>query len=193
MRGATLQAPDTTLRQEIVRRASAKIWVIAVSLGFATFCGGFLALAFWAALRTGEDLTMPLSSVPGLIAGAGLVFALAMAFVGFRGLRQGDTVALVLAPEGVALPEQSVPTLPWPHVIATDRTYGRGASLRLFFDDHAARKVRPHAILRFYARVGNLHARDALSIARPGLTLELDQLLALIRAYASAHGGPQST
>lgn len=193
MRGATPQAPDTTLRQEIVRRASANVPVIVVGLVLAVFCGVFLGFGIWLRLRTGQDVTVLQFSLPGAIAMTGIAGALAMTLLGVRRLRRGDTVALVLAPDGVALPEQMVATLPWPSVTATDRTYGRGACLRLFLDPDAAEQVRPNAIRRHLARLGNLHPRDALFIAPQGLAMELDQLLALIRAYASAHGGPQST
>ncbi|MDP3195231.1 hypothetical protein [Tabrizicola sp.] len=192
MRSAAPQTPDTTQRHKIVRRASANIGVIVVGLVLASFCGVFLAIGLWAVGRTGQVVTGILFSLPGGIALTGIVGALAMTVVGVRRLRRGDTVALVLAPEGVALPEQSVPPVPWPQVTGIDRTYGRGACLRLFLDRQDARLVRPHAILRLNARRGNLRPRDMLCIFPQGLLLELEDLQALIRAYQSAHGGPRA-
>lgn len=192
MRDKALQSTDTTQRREIVRRASAHAVMIWIGVVLALLIAAFAAMLVWSAQRTGAGVADLASGKTVVAVFGGLAVSLTMMVIGYRRVMGGDTVAAVLAPEGVALPEQSVPNLPWPHITGSDRTYGRGARLRVFLDAQAARQVRPHGIWRIYARLGNLHPRDALTIAPLGLALDLDQLLALIRAYASAHGGPQS-
>lgn len=190
---ATFAPSDVTLRREIPRRA-AFFWTwVAAGAVMALICGGFLGLAIWAGLRTGEPLATVLAGPAGLIGFSGLGMAVAMIWGGLSRVRRGDTVALLLAPEGFALPEKAVPLLPWAQVTQVDRTYGRGGSLRLFLDAQAAQALRPHGILRLYARIANGRLRDLIAVSPKGLPMKLDDLLALTRAYAAAHGGPQRT
>lgn len=193
MRDTALQTPDTSRRREFRRRAAANVWMAVSGAALALLFGGFVALALWAERRSGGDVTDALFSHSGVLALIALALSLTIAGAGLRRMRLGEAVALILAPEGVALPEQSVPVLPWPSIVAADRTHGRGARLRLFVDRETARVLRPHGVWRVLLRLANLHPRDALSVTPQGLAVGLDDLLALVRAYVSAHGGPRPT